>query len=133
MKKDGECPIMLRITINQISVTLSIKRSFNKDHWSPEAGLAKGKSAEVDSLNKYIDAVRAKAYAKFTELNSQYDDVTPDLLRDAILGINSASSKMLLEVWQEHNDRLKQLIGRENSYTVWQKYNSCRSFFQTFY
>lgn len=39
-KKDGESPILLRITINQKAVTLSIKRSIKKEFWNAEAGLA---------------------------------------------------------------------------------------------
>jgi site-specific recombinase XerD len=132
IKKDGECPIMLRITINGSSSAFSIKRAITKTSWNSSSGLAIGRSSEISSLNKYIDAIRAKAYEKYTDLVSKYELVTPDLLRDAILGINSSESKMLLQVWQEHNDQLKNLIGKENSYTVWQKYSSCRSYFLDF-
>ena len=132
MRKNGECPVMLRITLNQRSTTLSIKRAVKKEVWNPESGLAKGKTVEVNSLNKYIDAVRAKAYEKYTELLQKHEEITPDLLKDSILGKNSAESKMLLEIWQDHNERLKSLIGKENSYTTWQKYNACRLFFEAF-
>jgi integrase len=123
---------MLRVTINKNSTSLSIKRSIKRELWNAEAGLAKGKNSEVESLNKYIDAIRAKAYEKYTELMTKHEFVTPDLLKDAILGINTAETKMLLEVWQDHNNRIKKLVGKEISYTLWQKYNACRSFFEVF-
>lgn len=131
-KKDGESPILLRITINQKAVTLSIKRSIKKEFWNAEAGLARDKGKEFDEINRYIDAVRAKAYQKFTELTSMHEIVTPEILRDAILGLNSTESKMLMEIWKEHNDKRKELIGKQGSYSVWQKHHTCFNYFLEF-
>ena len=128
-KKDGESPILLRITINQKAVTLSIKRSIKKEFWNAEAGLARDKGKEFDEINRYIDAVRAKAYQKFTEPTSMHEIVTPEILRDAILGLNSTECKMLMEIWKEHNDKRKEFIGKQGSYSVWQKHHTCFNYF----
>lgn len=123
---------MLRITLNGRSVAVSLKRSINAQIWEPAAGLAKGKSNEAVSMNKYIDAVRVRAYEKHNELLTSRDELSPELLRDAILNINSAKGKTLVEVWEEHNIQLKQLIGRETSYANFQKYSTCLRYMKEF-
>ena len=123
---------MLRITLNGRSVAVSLKRSIPSEIWEPTAGIAKGKSPAAMSMNKYIDAVRVRAYEKHNELLTSRDELSPELLRDAILNINSAKGKTLVEVWEEHNIQLKQLIGRETSYANFQKYSTCLRYMKEF-
>lgn len=131
-KLNGQCPVMLRVTINGKNVALRIKRYIHPDDWDPIRGMAIGKSAEVSSLNVYIDAIRAKAYNKYTEQLSLHDDVTPAMLRDAILGINTAKPKFLIEEWEKFCADLKMMIGKGTSYPNYQKYNTCKNFMQDF-
>lgn len=131
-KLNGQCPVMLRVTINGKNVALRIKRYIHPDDWDPIRGMAVGKSAEVCSLNVYIDAIRAKAYNKYTEQLSLHDDVTPAMLRDAILGINTAKPKFLIEEWEKFCADLKMMIGKGTSYPNYQKYNTCKNFMQDF-
>ncbi len=131
-KRNGECPVMLRITLNGRSVAVSLKRSINATIWEPSAGVAKGKTPEAITLNKYIDAVRVRTYEKHSDLLTTNDEVNPEMLRDALLNINSAKGKMLVEIWEEHNTELKELIGKETSYANFQKYNSCLKYMKEF-
>lgn len=118
--------------MNAKSTSLSIKRTIKRELWNAETGLAAGKDKDATELNRYIDAVRAKAYQMHTELTSRYEVVTPEMLRDAFLGIDSAQTKMLMQIWNEHNDKRKALIGKEGSYSVWQKYHTCYNYFLAF-
>jgi site-specific recombinase XerD len=131
-KRNGECPVMLRITINGRSLAVSLKRSINAAIWEPAAGVAKGKSPEAISMNKYIDAVRVRAYEKHSDLLATRDELNPEMLRDALLNINSAKGKLLVEIWEEHNTELKELIGKETSYANFQKYNTCLRYMKEF-
>ena len=131
-KRNGECPVMLRITLNGRSVAVSLKRSINAQIWEPAAGLAKGKTPEAVSMNSYIDAVRVRAYEKHNALLTSRDEVTPEMLRDALLNINSAKGKTLIEIWEEYNQQLKELIGKETSYANFQKYNTCLRYMKEF-
>lgn len=118
--------------MNAKSTSLSIKRTIKRELWNAETGLAAGKDKDATELNRYIDAVRAKAYQKHTELTSRYEVVTAEMLRDAILGIDSEQTKMLMQIWNEHNDKRKELLGKEGSYSVWQKYHTCYNYFLAF-
>ncbi len=53
-----------------------------------------------------------------------HDTVTPQLLRDAVLGVNTAKAKMIIEIWEDHIDGLRKLIGKESTYATCQKYNA---------
>jgi site-specific recombinase XerD len=131
-KKNGECPVMLRITINGQKLALQVKRFIKPEHWDVSKHRMIGRSAEAQVFNEYIEAVKLKAHKKYNELHTMYDEVSPQMLRDAILGVNSAKPKMLLEIWEEHNASLKKLIGKENSYATFQKFTTAKNHVQTF-
>lgn len=131
-KKNGQCPVMLRININGQRVVLQTKRFLNPQDWDTNRYQMKGRSTEARVFNEYLEALRIKAHKKYNELISLHDEVTPQLLRDAILGVHTAKAKMLIEIWEEHIDELKLLIGKENSYATYQKYRSAKNHFQVF-
>lgn len=123
---------MLRVTINGSHVAFRIKRYVQPESWDPLRAMGIGKSAEIQSLNVYIDAMRARAYNKYTEQLSLYDDVTPAMLRDAILGINTSRAKFLIEEWEKYCEDVKMMIGKGTSYANFQKYNTCKNFMKDF-
>jgi site-specific recombinase XerD len=131
-KKNGECPVLLRININGERVVLQTKRFLKSEDWDPNRYQMKGRSTEARVFNEYLEAVRIKAHKKYNELLSCNDDVSPQMLRDAILGVNSAKTRQIIDIWEGHVFDLKKLIGKENSYATYQKYNTAKNHFQTF-
>ncbi len=131
-KKNGECPVMLRININGQRVVLQTKRYLFPQDWDPNRYQMKGRTTEARVFNDYLQALRIKAHKKYNELLSLHDDVTPQMLRDAILGINTAKAKMIIEVWEDYVESLRKLIGKENTYTTYQKYRTAKNHFQAF-
>lgn len=126
-RKNGACPVMMRININGQKVALHIKRVIMPDDWDTNRYQMKGKTASARVFNDYIEALRLKTLRVYNELLNQHHEVSPNMLRDAVLGINSAKPKMLLEIWNEHNEGLKKLIGKENSYATYQKFTTARN------
>jgi hypothetical protein len=84
--------------------------------WDGKLGMCKGKTSEALEVNRYMEAFKANAYNKYADLNALYDQATPELLRDAILCVNTSKSKTLFTVWEDHTHDLKLLIGKETSY-----------------
>ena len=58
----GKAPIYARITINEVRTEFSIKRFIKPEKWINKAGVAKGNSEEIKSLNAHIAAVRTKLF-----------------------------------------------------------------------
>lgn len=126
-RKNGACPVMLRININGQKVAFHIKRVIMPDDWDTNRYQMKGRTTSARVFNDYIEALRLKTLRVYNELLNQHHEVSPNMLRDAVLGINSAKPKMLLEIWNEHNEGLKKLIGKENSYATYQKFTTARN------
>ena len=131
-RKNGECPVMLRINLNGDRLALQVKRYILPENWDQSRYVMKGRTEEARVFNNYLEAVRLKAHKKYNELLSYTDDVTPQMLRDAILGVNSAKTRQIIDIWEGHVSNLKKLIGKENSYATYQKYNTAKNHFQAF-
>ena len=131
-RKNGECPIMLRININGSRVTMALKRHLDPQHWDSGRSQMKGRGDQARLFNDYLDSIRVRAHKKYNELLTAKEEVLASDLRDAILGIQTAKSRNLIETWQEHVNGLKQLIGKESSYATYQKYNTAKNHMKVF-
>ena len=131
-KKNGECPVMLRININGEKVALRLKRFILPDQWDPVRYQMKGRTKEAKIFNEYLEAVRIRAHQKYNDLLMQQEEVLATDLRDAILGINTAKTRTVIDIWEEHVDGLQKLIGKENTYATYQKHNTAKNHFKKF-
>jgi site-specific recombinase XerD len=123
---------MLRININGSRVTMALKRHLDPQNWDSGRNQMKGRSDQARLFNDYLDSIRVRAHKKYNELLTAKEEVLASDLRDAILGIQTAKSRNLIETWQEHVNGLKQLIGKESSYATYQKYNTAKNHMQVF-
>lgn len=105
-----DSPIMVRVTVNGKRINWSLGKKVNPDHWITGAGLLKTSAKESKLVNPYLNQVRGDIQSHFNILVSQYGKVTPDMVRDAFLGIEkeSAKQKTLLEVFEYHNAKFKE-------------------------
>ena len=131
-KVNGECPVYLKININGQKLSIQLKRHVLPEQWDGETSRMRGRSGEARVFNDYLDSVRFDALKKYNELITLHDQVTVKLLRDAILGVDTARARMLLEVWEEHVQSLHKLVGKDNSYTTYQKARTCMSHFRDY-
>lgn len=131
-KKNGECPVYLKVNINGDKVSFPIKRHVLPGQWSADKSCMKGRSQEAQVFNKYLDAIKLRANNLYNELLANYAEVTAPMLKDAILGTNSARPKTIITVWDEHVEKLKSLVGKECTYPTMQKYRTARNHFQEF-
>jgi len=129
--KDG-APILLRITINGQKVAMNTRRRIQLMDWDLKRGMPYQRNAFCDDLHMYLETLRNKSYTAFTELLREYDDVTPTMVRNYLQGVQSGHSRSVMDIWQEHNDELKRLIGIQCSYTLWQKHNTGLNHFTAF-
>ncbi len=111
-KTDGLVPIYIRVTIDGERIELSTKRYIHPDKWSIEGSCMKGYSGEAKSINSYLDALKAKVYDYQQQLIREDEFVNAENMRNKILGIDKRSH-MLIEIFQQHNDDIKTLIGKE--------------------
>lgn len=129
--KDG-APIMLRITINGNHVTSYIRRRVNSEDWNQGRGTPFNRDDHNKEITLFIETLRSKAYAAFTELTRDTDYISPEMVRDYMFGIHNGAARTMLAIWEEHNQELKKTIGRQCSYALWQKHSTCMNHFKSF-
>ena len=110
MKK--ACQIYLRITINGERTELSIKRGIDPVYWDKAKGCAKSNSPVAKEINSKLDQVRAQIYQHERDLIDRNKNVTAQALKDAYLNVNDEGNRMLLKVYEDHNEDLKSKINK---------------------
>ena len=60
LKKNGNAPIMARITIDGTPKTLGTKLEIDPNNWDLKYGRVEGKSATALSINKKLDNIRGR-------------------------------------------------------------------------
>ncbi|APQ18590.1 site-specific integrase [Maribacter hydrothermalis] len=121
----GKSNIYLRITAEGKRAECSIYRKVKSDRWNPKSQRALGNSADANEINRQIDLIKNKIYKiqqEYLVNDKRFDAVD---LRDAYLGKGKAL-KMLLEIFQEHNDKVESLIGKDFASGTAERYRTCK-------
>ncbi|MFY7935925.1 MAG: site-specific integrase [Flavobacterium sp.] len=121
--KTGEAPVYLRITSNGDSSEISIKRSIKPSLWDTARNKAKGTSPEAIEINDYLTSIRGQLFMHQRELQEAGKQITAKVLLNAFLGIGEKQWS-LVELFEEHNNNVKQLIGKEFSPLTLQRYDA---------
>lgn len=109
---NGLLPIFFRVTVDGARIEFSTKRYAHPDKWSVEGNRMKGTSAEAKATNSYLDTLKAKLYDYQQQLIREDELVNLENMRNKILGVDKRSY-MLVPIFQQHNNEIKALIGKE--------------------
>ena len=122
---NGQAPLYLRITVNGQRSELSIKRKVLLSKWNSNAGKMKGTSNDARALNRYIDDVRAKINKIYYRLSENNQLVTSTNIKNVYLGKN-VEHKMVLAIFQDHNDKVEKLIGKDFAAGTAERYRTAK-------
>jgi hypothetical protein len=120
---NGLVPIYTRITINGKRIELSTNRFVEISKWSTEAGKMKGTSEEARSINNHLDVLKIQIIDAQMELIHKKIPVTAETLKSKILGVNERT-RMLVPIFQDHNNKIKELIGKEYAAGTLERYTT---------
>ena len=119
----GEMPIYLRLTVNGVSKEVSLRKTCSAKNWNPELGFASARTPDGKSVNDFLEIVKRKVYEVRRKLMDSDQEVSAEniktLLQDRPL---VKSRKMLMEVFQQHNDNMKALVGKEYAQGTLERY-----------
>ncbi len=116
-------PIYLRVTVGGARFEQSTQRYIALSKWSADAGKAKNSTEEVRTINYFLDALKQKVYNYQWEIIHQGLPLTIEEFRKKWLGIKERMYSVL-EVFQQHNEQLRQLIGTDCSKATYGKYRT---------
>lgn len=118
-------PIYLRITVNGKRCELSLNRKIKLTQWNSQAGKVRGTTTYSRELNHYMDAIRHRIYKIQERLQDKNIHITALGIKNIYLG-KEESRKMLLIIFQEHNDKVDRLIGKDFAAGTAERYRTAK-------
>lgn len=121
--KGEKAPIYVRITVNGNRAEFSIKRSVDQKSWNDQKGLAKGNKEEIQSLNQYLEKVKAKIVNHYQELILTDKHITATVIRNKFQG-REKHQNTLCKLMDYHNTQMQEVLaqGTMKNYDTTQKY-----------
>ena len=101
LNRNGEAPIMMRITVNGVRVDASVKKTILPEFWSVAKGKALEKKREYKELNLYLDSIRLRIMKIQRELEIEGVAVSAGSVLDRFLGKDAPVQRTLFEVFRE--------------------------------
>lgn len=120
---NGLVPIYSRITINGKRIELSTNRFVEISKWSTEAGKMKGTSEEARSINNHLDLLKSQIRDAEMELIHKKIIVTTETIKSKLLGVDERA-RMLVPIFQDHNNKIKELVGKEYAPGTLERYTT---------
>ncbi|HEY9533960.1 MAG TPA: site-specific integrase [Mucilaginibacter sp.] len=122
----GNVPLYARITYLGKRAEISMGRKVDPNKWDPEAGFVKGPGQEIKDINKEIITVNNEIHAAFMDIKQTDDFITAEKIKQRYAG-EEVPQRMLLEVFDEHNKKVEELVGKDFVKATLTKYNTVRS------
>jgi len=104
--------IYLKITVDGKAIELSTKRKCALSKWDAHAGRVLGNKESIKELNYYLNALEQQVYQAKRRLIESNKDVSAKTIKDILTG-NYDKRRTILEIFRQHNDQMKSLVGIE--------------------
>lgn len=122
---NNKVPIYIRVTVNGKRSEISANRKVPVNLWNSNAGKTNGNSSEAHLINRYLNKVENEIYRCFQKLLDQNQPFTAKQILDLYSG-KKDKPKMLLEIFQEHNDKVNRLIGQDFAAGTAERYRTAK-------
>lgn len=100
----------MRITVSGKRAEMSTGKTVDPDRWNGRSGRASGTKEDARTLNVYFDSLQNKVSAAHQALMNADRTITAESLQNQFLG-KAKKSRYLMELFAEHNTKIKALIG----------------------
>ncbi|KPE52535.1 site-specific integrase [Chryseobacterium indologenes] len=111
-KKNGNAPIMARITIDGTPKTFGTKLEINANNWDLKFGRVLGKSAEAVRVNKKLDNIRGRIDKIYEDMLKHEGFATAQKVKLAFLGVG-VMDDAVLKVFNDQNEQFEKLVEKE--------------------
>ncbi|MBN8653929.1 MAG: site-specific integrase [Cytophagales bacterium] len=119
-------PIYMRISVGCQRTEISTQRRWEPSRWNIAAGRASGTKEDARSLNTYLDTLQGRVYEAQRQLIADNLPVTIDKLRQR-LGGEKRKSRMLIEIFGNHNEQLRLLVDKDFAPGTLERYETALS------
>ncbi len=119
--KSGKASLFLKISAKNKHAEFVLNCSVRPELWNKNIAGAMGNSREAKLVNEFINSVKFKFQSIINKMNNDNIEITAEKLKNKYLGIEP-SVKTLLEIFNDHNQKINALTGVDFSYGTYQKY-----------
>ena len=119
----GLFPIYVRLTVNGQRFEYSTKKFIQSSKWSNELSRMKGNSEEARSINNLLDFIKSRINDIQFELLKNNISLNIEEFKNRILGTKERE-RLLIPIFQEHNRKIKELIGLEYATGTLERYET---------
>ena len=123
IKANGTAPIYLRITIDGIPKEISSKRNVLPAKWDNKLQKVIGNTEEVKAINAYLKTLEQEVYEAHHMMMKDKKIATSTALKSKLFGIE-ARARMIIPIFQDHNDKIKSLVGQEYAPGTLERYET---------
>ncbi|KFF01290.1 recombinase [Chryseobacterium formosense] len=131
IRTNGTAPIYLRITVDGKAAEIAAKRYIDPKKWDNKSQKAIGYSQESKTLNSYLKTLEQQVYDFHYLMLKEEDFVTAESLKSKLLGTD-VSTRMLIPIFQDHNDKVEALIGQDFAPGTLERYKTSLKHTQEF-
>jgi len=124
LKKSGDTPIMLRITIEGQLVEMQLKRDVKPGFWNQNKERCTGKDSASLEINRYLESVKLRLFEIHRKMEEEGKYISSMEIKRKFLGLDE-EHKMLFQVFQEHNDKCRELIGKDYAKVTISRFDTC--------
>lgn len=119
----GLIPIFQRITINRQRLDNSTGKFIDPQKWHSEMSRMKGTSEEARSLNGHLDQLKSKILNIEKNIIKKDIPITFETFKNELTG-KKERERMLIPIFQEHNRKIKELVGQEYAPGTLERYET---------
>lgn len=109
-KKNGECPVIGKITIGKDVAQFSAKVTAKVSLWDIVSGRLIGKSKHATGVNATLDKINVAINTSYRKLQETKSTVTANEVKNAFQGIAS-QQETLIRYFARHNEEFKKRVG----------------------
>lgn len=109
-KKNGECPVIGKITIGKDVVQFSAKVTAKASLWDIVSGRVTGKSKHATEVNAILDKMGVAINTSYCKLQKEKNTITASEVKNTFQGIAS-QQETLIRYYEHHNEEFKKRVG----------------------
>lgn len=123
---NGLMPLYARVTVMGKRAEISLKKKVNPAKWDAKTGFMKGSGNEVRTVNNHIHQVSEEIFRIYSELLKNSDYISAEEIKIKFTG-GPVERRTLLSVFDEHNNDIESLIGKDYVKATLTKYKTIKS------
>ncbi|MBO5189383.1 MAG: site-specific integrase [Alistipes sp.] len=128
--KSGRVPILMQLTIGNQTCHISTKQTILPERWGD--GKPSGHTRDDQTIAAVLDEYRTKAYNKFLIMQAQDVNVTPERLKQALLGKDITKPRGYVEIFDQWLVEYSKMVGITTSKRTLDKYILVRNRLQDY-